>query len=132
MKTPPDSRAAILEAAATEFAERGFDGVRMEHVAVRAGYNKALVYRHFGDKKRLFRETLRHRFQRRETMLNSLPPSLPELLVWWSRQQRNEPDFMRLILREALQDEVKAGVDVGVDVEAVLLGDVHEPVVDVF
>ena len=103
-KTRPNSREAILEAAAVEFAERGFDGVRMEHVAGRAGYNKALVYRQFVDKQGLFRETLRHRFQRRETMLDGLPPSLAALLVWWSRQQQAEPDFMRLILREALQD----------------------------
>lgn len=108
---PHDSRTAILEAAAAEFADRGFDGVRMEHVAARAGYNKALVYRQFGDKQGLFRETLRHRFQRREAMIDGLPPTLPELLVWWSRQQRAEPDFMRLILREALQDHGEEPVE---------------------
>ncbi len=110
-KTRPDSRAVILEAAAIEFAARGFDGVRMEHVAQRAGYNKALVYRQFGDKPGLFREVLRYRVQRRDAMLDGLPPSLPDLLVWWSRQQRAEPDFMRLILREALEDRGEEPVE---------------------
>ncbi len=40
----------ILNAAAMEFTERGVDGVRMEHVAKRTNVNKALVYRHFGNK----------------------------------------------------------------------------------
>jgi AcrR family transcriptional regulator len=55
------AREAILEAAVQEFVEHGYDGVRMEHVARRAGCNKALVYRYFGDRDLLWLRFPRHR-----------------------------------------------------------------------
>lgn len=105
LKPDADSRTLILEAAAQEFAERGFAGVRMEHVAQRAGLNKSLVYRYFGDKEGLFREALRHQFREREKLLAQLPTTLPELLVVWSQKQRRDANFLRLIVREALEDQ---------------------------
>ncbi len=48
------SREAILEAAALEFAGKGFDGARIEGIAKRAGANKAMLYYHVGDKKALY------------------------------------------------------------------------------
>jgi AcrR family transcriptional regulator len=59
------TRDAILEAAIAEFIERGFAGVRTEHVARRVGYNKALVYRWFKDKETLFQEAMKRRFSQR-------------------------------------------------------------------
>ena len=99
------SREAILEAAAGELADRGFDGVRLEHVARRAGFNKALIYRYFGDRVALLQAARRRRFAQRETLLDRLPASLGAMLRWWTRQQQADPHFMRLILREALQDD---------------------------
>jgi len=98
---------AILDAAIEEFIEHGFAGVRMEHVAKRAGYNKALVYRWFQDKDTLFREALKRRFSQRAGLLDTLPGSLAEILIWWSQQTAADPDFMRMILREALEDRAK-------------------------
>ncbi len=106
-----DTKRALLEAAAIEFAEHGYDGVRMEHVAKRAGYNKSLVYRYFSDKRGLFTAMLRTVFEKRVTLLNSLPDSLDDLLVYWTRAQRSDPHFLRLIVREALQDDGKAPVE---------------------
>lgn len=102
---------AILEAAAAEFADRGFEGTRMEHVAKRAGYNKALVYRYFKDKDGLFRATLRHRFEHREEVLEQLPKAFGDVLVRWTQEQRRDPHFMRLIQREALKDDGGEPVD---------------------
>lgn len=96
------TREAILEAAIEEFIERGFAGVRMEHVAKRAGYNKALVYRWFKDKETLFREALNRRFSKRVGLMEELPDSLAGILAWWSEQTLADPNFMRMILREAL------------------------------
>ena len=97
------TRNAILEAAVEEFIERGFAGVRMEHVAKRAGYNKALVYRWFTDRETLFREALKRRFSQRAGLLDKLPQTLPEIFRWWSQQAASDPNFMRMILREALE-----------------------------
>ena len=100
-----DSQLAILEAAAHEFADRGYDGTRIEHVARRAGYNKALIYRHFTDKDGLFRATLRHRFTHREQLLQQVPATCGDVLQYWTQQQRDDPTFMRLIQWEALNDD---------------------------
>ncbi len=97
------TRNAILEAAVEEFIERGFAGVRMEHVAKRAGYNKALVYRWFTDRETLFREALKRRFSQRAGLLDKLPQTLPEIFRWWSQQAASDQNFMRMILREALE-----------------------------
>lgn len=43
----------ILEAASVEFAERGFDGARVDEIAKRAGVNKALIYYYYKSKEEL-------------------------------------------------------------------------------
>ena len=48
------TRARILEAARTEFAEFGIAGARVDRIAERAQANKAQLYAHFGNKDALF------------------------------------------------------------------------------
>lgn len=99
----PDSRSAILAAATAEFAERGFDGVRMEHVARRAGFNKALVYKHFMDKTQLFQAVLEAAFAGRKAVLERQPRWLGDAMAAWSDAAFAAPDYGRLIMREALE-----------------------------
>jgi AcrR family transcriptional regulator len=49
-----ERRAAVLGAAATLFAERGYGGTRLDDVAAAAGVTKPIVYRHFESKKALY------------------------------------------------------------------------------
>jgi len=51
---PEESRAAILEAAAREFAEHGIAGARTDAIAREARVNKALLYYYFRDKETLY------------------------------------------------------------------------------
>ena len=51
---PEESRAAILQAAAGEFAEHGIAGARTDEIAREAGVNKALLYYYFKDKETLY------------------------------------------------------------------------------
>jgi len=51
---PEESRAAILEAAAYEFAQYGIDGARTDAIAREARVNKALLYYYFKDKETLY------------------------------------------------------------------------------
>src|SRR5438477_4756551 len=51
---PAASRAAILRAAAEEFAEHGIAGARNEAIARAARVNKALLYYYFKDKETLY------------------------------------------------------------------------------
>ena len=49
-----ESRERILDAALTEFAERGIAGARVDRIAAEAGLSKGLIYTHFGSKDDLF------------------------------------------------------------------------------
>jgi TetR/AcrR family transcriptional regulator len=53
------TREAILDAAEAVFAERGFDGARIEAIARASGYNQGLIFRYFGDKLGLYAEVLK-------------------------------------------------------------------------
>jgi AcrR family transcriptional regulator len=53
-----DTREAILAAARTAFAERGFDKASIRQIATSAGVDPALVHHYFGAKDQLFRVTM--------------------------------------------------------------------------
>ena len=57
---PADARNAIMEAAITQFAERGFHGTTMRDIAERAGVSQGLLHHHFGNKEGLWRTAGRH------------------------------------------------------------------------
>ena len=59
---PEESRAAILEAAAHEFAQHGIAGARTDTIAHEAGVNKALLYYYFKDKETLYGAVLDNAF----------------------------------------------------------------------
>ena len=59
---PEESRAAILQAAAREFAEFGVAGARTDTIAREAGVNKALLYYYFKDKETLYGSVLDNAF----------------------------------------------------------------------
>ena len=49
----PECDRAILDAALSEFADRGLDGMSVDAVAARAGVSKATIYRRFASKTEL-------------------------------------------------------------------------------
>src|ERR1700693_4868362 len=59
---PEESRAAILRAAAKEFAEHGIAGARTDAIAHEAKVNKALLYYYFKDKEKLYGAVLDNAF----------------------------------------------------------------------
>ena len=59
---PPSREAVrerILEAAGSEFAERGFENATVRQICHKAGANGAAVNYYFGDKQQLYLETVR-------------------------------------------------------------------------
>jgi len=52
------TRSAVLKAARTVFARRGFEGASTREVAEAAGVNNAMIYYHFKDKNELYRAVL--------------------------------------------------------------------------
>ncbi|HKU27574.1 MAG TPA: TetR/AcrR family transcriptional regulator [Candidatus Sulfotelmatobacter sp.] len=76
---PEESRAAILEAAAREFAAHGVAGARTDAIAREARVNKALLYYYFKDKETLYSAVLDHAFSGLKTAVfqvldSQLPP----------------------------------------------------------
>src|SRR5712664_1450898 len=75
---PTASRAAILRAAAQEFAEHGIAGARTEAIAREARVNKALLYYYFKDKETLYGAVLDNAFSgMKATVFQVLESDLP-------------------------------------------------------
>jgi TetR/AcrR family transcriptional regulator len=75
---PAASRAAILRAAAEEFAEHGIAGARTEAIAREARVNKALLYYYFRDKETLYGAVLDNAFSGlKATVFRVLDSDLP-------------------------------------------------------
>lgn len=113
VKTSPDtnnpSRLRILEAARAEFAEKGFDGARVESIAQRAEVNKALIYYYFKSKDELLEELLHNFLEERRQARMQVPhdPSSRDLPV---QVAKRDVDFLferRDILRIAMMEDLK-------------------------
>src|SRR5579862_5945560 len=75
---PEESRAAILAAAAQEFAQHGIAGARTDAIAREAGVNKALLYYYFKDKETLYGAVLDDAFSGLKTaVFKALDSDLP-------------------------------------------------------
>src|SRR5246127_3006319 len=75
---PEESRAAILKAAAHEFAQHGIAGARTDAIAREAGVNKALLYYYFKDKETLYGAVLDDAFSGlKKTVFRVLDSDLP-------------------------------------------------------
>ena len=75
---PEESRAAILQAAAQEFAEHGIAGARTDEIAREARVNKALLYYYFKDKETLYGAVLDNAFSGlKDTVFRVLDADLP-------------------------------------------------------
>jgi TetR/AcrR family transcriptional regulator len=102
-----DSQAAVFAAAATEFAERGFDAAGVDRIAARAGVNKAMLYYHYGSKLGLYVEVLRDMFRavgQRARAIADGPGAAGEKLDAWVAAVVEEagarPWFPPIMLRE--------------------------------
>lgn len=76
---PEARRQAILDAALSVFAERGFGPARLEDVAARAGVAKGTLYLYFKDKETLFEDVIRSAVSPLLAQLDALAaaPSIP-------------------------------------------------------
>jgi AcrR family transcriptional regulator len=103
------SQAAILTAARAEFAERGFEGARIDAIAVRAGMNKRMLYHYFGDKEALYTTVLTEAYREirageRELSLDRYPPveAMARLVRFTFRHFLDNPWFVQLLTNENL------------------------------
>ena len=104
---PRDSREQVFRAAATAFAERGYEAAGVDRIAAGARVNKAMIYYHFGSKLALYVEVLRDMFRAvgaRARSLADSPDSPDAKLDAWVAMIVEEasarPWFPQIMLRE--------------------------------
>ncbi|MBB3950181.1 TetR/AcrR family transcriptional regulator [Aureimonas jatrophae] len=108
-RNPEKTRAAILEAARREIAEKGLAGARVDVVARRAATNKRMIYHYFGDKDGLYlavlEETYRHirQAERRLDLARREPEEgLRELALFTWHYYLDHPEFLSILSTENL------------------------------
>jgi AcrR family transcriptional regulator len=107
----PDTRAQVLAAARTSFAERGFRGTTIRAVAGAAGVDPALVHHYFGTKDDLFLAALEMPVDPREVLAPVVaqgPDGAAERLLRTFLAVWDEPDTqVRLlaVVRSVLDEE---------------------------
>jgi AcrR family transcriptional regulator len=138
---PSRTRSAILQIAIEVFAAEGYPGADVQVIADRAGVGKGTVYRHFGDKEKLFSATVRHSLEElsrsveRDAHLGRGAASyLRDVAVACARYYSAHPEYAELIIHEralfrgavtpphllhraemrpGLVDELRRGIDSG-------------------
>jgi AcrR family transcriptional regulator len=106
-RNPAETKERIFAAATRIFAERGFDGARVDRIAASAKINKQMLYHYFGSKDALFTEVLERayrgiRSEEAALELDSLPADEAILRLvefTWKYYLRN-PFFIRLLNSE--------------------------------
>lgn len=107
---PEESRAAILRAAAREFAEHGIAGARTDAIARAARVNKALLYYYYRDKEALYGAVLDQVFgqmkQRVFGILDSDRPPREKILGYvatYFDYIASNPRYPKLVQREMMR-----------------------------
>lgn len=102
-----DSQAAVFAAAATEFAERGYDAAGVDRIAGKARVNKAMIYYHFADKLALYRAIVSDGLQTMSETIGAIvssvdtPPSkLDRFIAAFAGMTENRPWMPAMMLRE--------------------------------
>ncbi|MDX2511467.1 MAG: TetR family transcriptional regulator, partial [Desulfobacterales bacterium] len=118
----------ILDAAAREFSETGFEGARMDRIANRAGANKAMIYYHIGDKQVLYtnvlHEVLGHTAARMADNIQSAGTPRKKLKAYIRSigQTVTEHPFMRRIMMREMASGGRALPDIVIDDFAAIIG----------
>jgi TetR/AcrR family transcriptional regulator len=107
------TRASIMAAAVAEFAEKGYDGARVDEIAMHAGVNKNLLYHHFGSKDGLFTAVLEYTYdairkRQKDLELRDMDPvtGMRKLVIFTGRIWVQLPHFQRLLHSENLHEGV--------------------------
>ncbi len=104
------TRSRIFEAAAGEFAEKGYSGARIDVIAREAKINKQRIYAYFGDKEGLFVEVWKRTseliYEKTLEFLDLSEKYIPDLgriiLDGYMAFHERHPEFWRIFMMENL------------------------------
>jgi AcrR family transcriptional regulator len=104
------TREALLDAAASVFAKRGFHGASLDEIAETAGYTRGAIYKHFADKEELLHEVCVRLNERLFAEYDEVPninqpfaefTDVTEVVDHWSRMVERDTEF-RVVMLEFL------------------------------
>lgn len=106
-QNPEAVKRDILKAAMKIFALHGLSGARIDEIAAETKTSKRMIYYYFGDKERLYAQTLEMAYAtvrdgEKKLDLAGLPPSeaLAKLVGFTFDHHRKHPDFIRMVMIE--------------------------------
>ncbi len=112
------TREALMSAATELFAERGFDGTRVDKIAETAGVNKAMISYHFGGKKRLYNEILAATFNEAHDRFHAIRHSeapaderLRDFIFAFADLAATQPALPIMVIREVLSGGLHIDAD---------------------
>jgi AcrR family transcriptional regulator len=98
------TRRDILDVARHEFAERGYSGARVDHIAARTRTTKRMIYYYFGSKEQLFEAVLELAYSEireaeQDVRLDHLDPvaAIRRLAEITFDHHDTHPDFVKLV-----------------------------------
>lgn len=102
-------REKILQISLEEFAEKGYDGARIDYIAKRAGVNKALIYYHFTSKEELYTAVINDLFEKAVTVSieptsTSVRENLLQVIEHFIDFLHQNPYFVKMMDQSVTQD----------------------------
>ena len=107
-RDPERTKRQVVDAAAKEFAQRGFDGATLSGIARRAKVSKQLLHHHFGSKEALFQEVHDKKFRPAVHWRETLPESPTELIAARFAKRGRDQDYIRFLAWEAASARKRA------------------------
>lgn len=100
-----------MQAATDEFGLKGFNGARVDEIALRAGVHKNVIYHHYGNKDQLFTAVLENMYRiirkrQQDLKIRNLGPvdGMHRLVLFTAKVWLQYPQFQRLIYSANMHD----------------------------